>query len=104
MNFSRRHVLSLPAGVLLSRWLKGASPALFEEVPPAASGITCVHENAMSPQRYLPETMGSGSFSEVPQPSSSAVAQNSSSVPGNGNAREWAAEIIRRVMELSAPL
>jgi hypothetical protein len=60
MNVSRRHVLTLPAGVLLSRRLKGASQALFEEVPAAASGITWVHENAMSPQRYLPETMGPG--------------------------------------------
>ena len=60
MNVSRRHVLTLPAGVFLSRWLKGNDRALFEEVPPAASGITWVHENAMSPQRYLPETMGPG--------------------------------------------
>jgi hypothetical protein len=29
-------------------------------VSPAASGITWVHENAMSPQRYLPETMSPG--------------------------------------------
>jgi enediyne biosynthesis protein E4 len=34
--------------------------ALFEAVDPAASGITWVHENAMSPNRYLPETMGPG--------------------------------------------
>jgi enediyne biosynthesis protein E4 len=60
MNVSRRHVLSVPFGALLPRWLRGASLALFEEVPPAASGITWVHENAMSPQRYLPETMGPG--------------------------------------------
>ena len=37
-----------------------AAPALFEEVPSSASGITWVHENAMSPDRYLPETMGPG--------------------------------------------
>jgi hypothetical protein len=60
MEVSRRHVLSLPAGLLLSRWLRGASKPLFEEVPPTESGITWVHENAMSPQRYLPETMGPG--------------------------------------------
>jgi len=60
MTFSRRHLFSLPAGTLLSRRLRGASRPLFEEVPPAASGITWVHENAMSPQRYLPETMGPG--------------------------------------------
>src|SRR5919112_469700 len=32
----------------------------FEEIPPAASGITWVHENAMSPQRYMPEAIGPG--------------------------------------------
>jgi enediyne biosynthesis protein E4 len=37
-----------------------APPPLFEEIPPSASGITWVHENAMSPDRYLPETMGPG--------------------------------------------
>ena len=37
-----------------------AAPPLFEEIPPSASGITWVHENAMSPDRYLPETMGPG--------------------------------------------
>src|SRR5215471_2569160 len=37
----------------------GASPP-FEEVPPPASGITWVHDNAHSPERYLPETMGPG--------------------------------------------
>jgi hypothetical protein len=37
-----------------------AAPPLFEEVPANASGITWVHENAMSPNRFLPETMGPG--------------------------------------------
>jgi predicted NUDIX family NTP pyrophosphohydrolase len=37
-----------------------AAPPLFEEVPSAVSGITWTHENAMSPNRYLPETMGPG--------------------------------------------
>ena len=37
-----------------------AAPALFEEVPASTSGIAWVHENAMSPDRYLPETMGPG--------------------------------------------
>jgi enediyne biosynthesis protein E4 len=32
----------------------------FEEIPAAKSGITWVHENAMSPDRHLPETMGPG--------------------------------------------
>jgi len=33
---------------------------LLEEIPPAASGIHWVHDNAMSDQRYLPETVGAG--------------------------------------------
>jgi hypothetical protein len=47
-------------------WAAPAAPLptvarpLFEEVPPSASGITWVHTNAMSPERYLPETMGPG--------------------------------------------
>src|SRR4051812_28191846 len=36
-----------------------ASP-IFDIVPSSASGITWVHENAMSPERFLPETMGPG--------------------------------------------
>src|SRR5437870_888321 len=37
-----------------------AAAPLFEEVPASASGIAWIHENAMSPNRYLPETMGPG--------------------------------------------
>jgi hypothetical protein len=37
-----------------------ASSAVFEEVPASVSGITWRHENAMSPERYLPETVGAG--------------------------------------------
>src|SRR5260370_36324486 len=33
---------------------------LFREVAPASSGINWVHENAMSDNRYLPETLGPG--------------------------------------------
>ncbi len=32
----------------------------FEEIPASASGISFVHENAMSPEHYLPETVGPG--------------------------------------------
>jgi hypothetical protein len=32
----------------------------FEEILPRASGITWVHNNAHSPERYLPETVGAG--------------------------------------------
>jgi hypothetical protein len=43
-------------------WSQETPPAqpLFIEVPSSASGITWVHENAMSPERYLPETLGPG--------------------------------------------
>ncbi len=54
----RRKFLSLSAGVpLLSR--ANAAP-WFEEIAPSASGITWVHDNAMSPERYLPETLPPG--------------------------------------------
>jgi enediyne biosynthesis protein E4 len=39
--------------------LLAASP-IFEEVLPGASGITWTHNNALSADRYLPETMGPG--------------------------------------------
>jgi hypothetical protein len=63
---SRRHfVRSLAAGsagLLLPRFGPPvpAEPPFFEEVPPGRSGISFVHENAMSPERYLPETLGPG--------------------------------------------
>ena len=38
---------------------RAASP-IFEEISASASGITWVHDNAMSADRYLPETMGPG--------------------------------------------
>ena len=37
-----------------------AGPLRFREVPASESGITWVHDNALSPQRYLPETTGAG--------------------------------------------
>src|ERR1700743_2209760 len=60
MQLTRRHILSL-AGTGATRLLAttGAA-ALFEEVPASSSGITWTHENAMSPERYLPETLGPG--------------------------------------------
>lgn len=36
------------------------APPLFEEIPASKSGITWVHNNAMSPERYLPETLPPG--------------------------------------------
>lgn len=38
----------------------GTAPPLFEEMPPSLSGITWTHENAVSPQRYMPEAIGPG--------------------------------------------
>jgi enediyne biosynthesis protein E4 len=52
--------VSTAAGWPLRSPLVAAPPPLFEEVPPTVSGITWVHENAMSANRYLPETMGPG--------------------------------------------
>src|SRR5438105_3969830 len=69
-HFSRRKFLAGAAGLALpgvsgGRILRAgpvptAGNALFEEIPPSASGLTWVHENAMSPERYLPETLGPG--------------------------------------------
>src|SRR5882672_3884859 len=54
IDLTRRQLLSLGAARLL------AATPLFEEIPPAASGITWVHDNAMSSARYLPEALGPG--------------------------------------------
>lgn len=61
----RRSFLRLTAlfgiGLLLSVWLANADgELLFEEIPPSASGIKWVHDNAMSPDHHLPETLGPG--------------------------------------------
>jgi hypothetical protein len=52
--------LSSISGVSSFRPRLLAAAPLFEEVAPAVSGISWVHENALSPDRYLPETMGPG--------------------------------------------
>jgi hypothetical protein len=62
---SRRQFLTLvgsvtASGVLPFRRGVAAAGPLFEEIPAAVSGISWVHENAMSSNRYLPETMGPG--------------------------------------------
>ena len=59
--FSRREFLACGAGWSASRLIRGAPAApLFEEVPAEKSGIIWVHDNAMSDERYLPETLGPG--------------------------------------------
>ncbi len=60
MKFSRRQWLSIAAGAGVASWLSATDSPLFEEIPPSASGLVWVHDNAMSPERYLPETLGPG--------------------------------------------
>ena len=68
---SRRAFLQLArrAGLLGAGFPKMASALwaaapdqapLFEEIPPSASGITWAHDNAMSPARFLPESLSTG--------------------------------------------
>jgi enediyne biosynthesis protein E4 len=64
-GFSRRHFLQGIAGTVawsgLSRVYALPDPIYpFEEIPSAASGITWVHTNGKSAERYLPETTGAG--------------------------------------------
>ena len=59
--FSRRHfLLAGGAGLTLLRGATQTARPTFEEVPPTASGIVWAHDNAASPEHYLPETMGPG--------------------------------------------
>jgi enediyne biosynthesis protein E4 len=70
MSFDPRRRLLLrqlaAAGVSslgVPRWIGGQADLVrpaFVDIPAKQSGITWVHENAMSPERYLPETCGSG--------------------------------------------
>ena len=64
LRFSRRRLLAAAAlgGICRGGKLLRAAPAgpIFEEIPPETSGITWVHENAKSPERYLPESLGPG--------------------------------------------
>src|SRR6202171_3162227 len=59
---NRRHFLSGLGGVggLAVLGQRSVQSALFREVPPSVSGIHWVHENALSPGKYLPETLGPG--------------------------------------------
>jgi hypothetical protein len=60
MPLSRRSFLFAGAGLSLQRAGAETDGPLFEAVPSAASGIAWVHDNAMSPLRFLPETLGPG--------------------------------------------
>ena len=48
------------ASLGLAMYSVGSVLPLFEEHPPAKSGIVWIHDNARSEKRYLPETMGPG--------------------------------------------
>lgn len=60
MRLTRRHLLSLIGAGCTAPLLRAQTAPFFEEVPPQQSGITWVHDNAMSPERYLPETLPPG--------------------------------------------
>jgi hypothetical protein len=51
---------SAAGGVWPLQAAQSSAAPLFEEIPASASGISWVHENAMSADRHLPETMGPG--------------------------------------------
>ncbi|HEX8492529.1 MAG TPA: CRTAC1 family protein [Pyrinomonadaceae bacterium] len=54
-------VLNLPVKSQTGRTpAPGKAAITFTEVSPKSSGITFVHDNAHSPERYLPETVGAG--------------------------------------------
>jgi hypothetical protein len=57
-RFPRRDLLAGLAAVALRGANRSAPP--FEEILPAKSGIHWRHDNALSPTKYLPESMGPG--------------------------------------------
>ena len=57
---SRREFLQAAVAALAAPASPAAAVPRFELVPASRSGITWVHENAMSPQRFLPESLGPG--------------------------------------------
>jgi enediyne biosynthesis protein E4 len=65
MNLTRRQWLGLASAFGITYSLGGQNAfaerdPLFVEVPASSSGISWVHENAMSPSRFLPEALGPG--------------------------------------------
>ena len=59
VSVNRRQFLMTLGGLAAAGRLPAASP-IFREIPASESGIAWTHENAMSPERYLPETLGPG--------------------------------------------
>ena len=62
--YNRRQFLSAAGAesalLFLSRTQSAVASPLFREIPPQASGLTWVHNNAASPEKFLPETLGPG--------------------------------------------
>lgn len=61
--FSRRRflgLLALASASVACPPVFAASPEIFEVTNPRKTGITWVHDNARSPTRFLPETIGPG--------------------------------------------
>ncbi len=59
ITLTRRQFLMASAVLAGAGLTREASP-IFKNIRPPASGITWVHDNAMSPERFLPETLGPG--------------------------------------------
>lgn len=57
---TRRKLIASVSSLLFSNVMKGRAPNLFDEISPDVSGIRWSHDNAMSPDRYLPESLGPG--------------------------------------------
>jgi hypothetical protein len=51
---------ALASAVLTAGLLAQEAPVVFEMVPAATTGMTWRHDNARSPERFLPETHGPG--------------------------------------------
>ncbi len=60
MRFSRRHFFQILQCCTLGRLAAGTSAPAFEEIPPERSGIRWAHTAGLSPEMYLPETIGAG--------------------------------------------
>ena len=60
---TRRQILAIASGLGLTPFSRLSAlerEPLFSEIAPASSGISWTHSNAMSDNRYLPETLGPG--------------------------------------------
>jgi hypothetical protein len=56
----RDFLRALAAGLIKIAPASGQQTVFFKEIPPEKSGISWTHQNAMSDDRFLPETTGAG--------------------------------------------